>query len=335
MGKNKTKKCLIWLEPYEGWSFGDNEKLMDTGLCNRLLHWEIAQFINMKNNYQFSIIVEKDWWPELEIMDLPNTEPIKNIDLSESTPITESMLIEMFENKNFSFESDSLYADFGYIPLSEIRNKIKKTSRPSLNFFNYHPSVHFKFKDDAILNTIHNFTCESIGIHIRRGNGVTISEKKLNSIPEKFQEQYRNIEEIKTVKEPVYSFIHDEEYFFVMDEILKINPQKKFYISSDINSSLLGDFYKRYHNNLVDKDYLYSLIKNYLILDYDADFVKKNEPHIITLIDLFSLSLSEFMIGLYFSSWFYYSLHYKIKEMKDVRVLHDEINDGIENNWDE
>lgn len=45
-------KTLRWLEPYGGWSEND------TGLCNRIFHWEIAHEICKQNNYDFKIILQ-------------------------------------------------------------------------------------------------------------------------------------------------------------------------------------------------------------------------------------------------------------------------------------
>jgi hypothetical protein len=76
------KGTLRWLEPFGGWGHHNNffdyvtlEFGTDTGLCNRILHWEVAEFINEKNDFSYDILLQDLFWPELEILDLPHTHP--------------------------------------------------------------------------------------------------------------------------------------------------------------------------------------------------------------------------------------------------------------------
>jgi hypothetical protein len=77
-------KTLRWLEPFGGW--GDHSNVfdyikpefgMDTGFCNRILHWEVAHYLNEKNDFQYRILLQDVFWPELEILELPYTSPVK------------------------------------------------------------------------------------------------------------------------------------------------------------------------------------------------------------------------------------------------------------------
>ena len=45
---------LRWKEPWGGSMLPE-----DTGLCNRLMHWEIAYGINRANDFKFNILVEQ------------------------------------------------------------------------------------------------------------------------------------------------------------------------------------------------------------------------------------------------------------------------------------
>ena len=63
---NLTNKTLRWYEPFGGWGklnvnhdhFTVNLANSDTGLCNRLLHWEQAYLINKNNDYKYKIFVQ-------------------------------------------------------------------------------------------------------------------------------------------------------------------------------------------------------------------------------------------------------------------------------------
>ena len=57
---------LRWKEPWGGSMLPE-----DTGLCNRLMHWEIAYGINKVNNFKFNILVEQAFWPELQYLNIP------------------------------------------------------------------------------------------------------------------------------------------------------------------------------------------------------------------------------------------------------------------------
>ena len=59
---------LKWVEPHRGSGYITNE---DTGLCNRIYHWELGYQIAKINNMK--IEVQKMWWPELEFLNLPLT----------------------------------------------------------------------------------------------------------------------------------------------------------------------------------------------------------------------------------------------------------------------
>ena len=67
---SEYKNTLRWVEPFGGWS-KDTE---DTGLCNRIFHWEVAYDISKNNNFDYQIILEEKYWPEFKLIDLPKTK---------------------------------------------------------------------------------------------------------------------------------------------------------------------------------------------------------------------------------------------------------------------
>ena len=62
------EKTLRWVEPYGGWHEND------TGLCNRIFHWEVAFELSRHNNYEYQILLQRKYWPELSLIELPQTK---------------------------------------------------------------------------------------------------------------------------------------------------------------------------------------------------------------------------------------------------------------------
>ena len=101
-------KTIRVLEPYGGWviNYSDDElrhENLDTGLGNRLFHWLNAYRISETNNFEYKLILEKIWWPELKYIELPHTKVIdydysfneydkyKSLFIENSYPITNNM----------------------------------------------------------------------------------------------------------------------------------------------------------------------------------------------------------------------------------------------------
>ena len=51
----------------------------------------------------------------------------------------------------------------------------------------------------------------------------------------------------------LYGFIQDKYYFNIMDEILKVNPNQKFFISHDLNYELISYYKDRYGEKVMFK----------------------------------------------------------------------------------
>ena len=74
-----------------------------------------------------------------------------------------------------------------------------------------------------------------------------------------------------------------------MDNILKLNPNQKFYISSDLPDEIMGYFYEKYGDNLIDKKNILNIVYDYIV----TSGIKKSELEygnvVPNLVDLFSL----------------------------------------------
>jgi hypothetical protein len=320
------ERTLRWLEPFGGWKGFTN----DTGLCNRILHWEVAYEINRQNGYKYYILLEEKYWPENKLLDLPTTKTITNIEgdpleveklkfiavydiinkrINTAKPLYTNNIEKMFRDGNLKLENKGhYYSNFGYRELSNLysQENLKNIERPLSKIKLKHRSV-----EESIINEMKNV----VGIHIRRGNGIPYTVDDLNSLPENKRDKFSLIKRVTDEQsDTTYSFHRDDLYFNIMDNMLKINPNQKFYISSDISNELMDYFYKKYKNNLVDKTFILNVVYDYILNSgfKKSDFVYGNVVE--NLVDLFSLSYTSFLVKVPTSTWSIFAENYTKKE---------------------
>jgi hypothetical protein len=352
---------LRWLEPFGGWghhsNFFDYVKLeygTDTGLCNRIFHWEVAEFINEKNNFGYDILLQDMFWPELEILDLPHTHPvkmekfayglyypmefnrlkfltvydIKNMSVSMTTPITRDCIENAFFNEDYRLPKEA-HSDFGYY---DIKRLINFRYNPDLAV--QYPIIHLverplqkiKIKYNFIQNLLENFTKGCVGIHIRRHNGVYVTEDDINSLPDENREDYSQFIEKTNSHHNAYKFIRDDVYFKIIDGILEINPNQKIYISSDIPKSLLSQYYNRYSNNLINNSEIIKQINEFLVDNHHDVYKLKTYGNVVeNIVDLFSLSYCSFLIKSNKSTWSEFAEDYRHQPALDATNSIDKI----------
>lgn len=279
-------KFLIWLEPNNGWAVGrdlDGMEYNDTGLCNRVLHWEIAYEINRKLNFKYNILVEKEYWPELDFIDLPNTVALPQSELPrDSMPLSFKRVTSILTNSsNVPIKDTNWHSNFGY--------KILASFYGNTNFF--HPLSLIKLKDSSIESHIKEKVKDVIGLHIRRNSGVAFKEEDLDTLLPEIKHQYLRFRENNPpVKEDYIRYIKDDLYFSVIDDILQTNPTQKFYISCDLPYSLYSYYKNKYREAVITKEDL--------LVD-----VEKSSVTLGNIIDLFALSFCKFIIKSNRSSW--------------------------------
>lgn len=359
MELNKTIRIL---DPHGGWGNHDmgyyfsgdveNYSKYDTGLCNRLLHWEILEDLRVKSNDDdLKLLVQTKIWPELEILEIPNTFGIeyketygtwrsgyvydelhmKSIyDLNSktikmATPLTKKKLYSMYKKENFNFDKENhLYTDFGYQSLSSIHNYINKSCTDTKLVFNKknRPLQNIKIKHTFIKEHVEGkYRRGCIGIHIRRGNGVDITEEDIISYPENLRDEYRSfVKNNVKVKEPTYKFYSDEIYFEIIDKILETNSEQEIYISHDLPDELMKHYYDRYGNYNVktkrdDRFFYETYYSNNKI---DVYHLVKYGNVIDNVMDLMSLSHCHFIITSPHSSWSEFAYSYKNATHIDV-----------------
>jgi len=280
---------LRWKEPWGGGMIPD-----DTGLCNRIFHWELAYGINKANDFDFDILVEERFFPELKYLNFPNTSWFRkeeSLDLNYNTiddkfwrgytPITYDMMKKMSADKNYKLDTTKdYYADFGFDFIDEFSTFVEETpiliDRPLQKI-----TIKNKFLDERIKKV----TDKVVGVHIRRFPVGTYRDENdeanlRNGEPIDWDVDHDEIlkpADGQTKKDRQkelhglvkndgkvrmnfagdkegYTVINDSAYFACMDKIVELNPSQKFYISTDIPKSNLKKFYDRY--DIVDYDYV-------------------------------------------------------------------------------
>lgn len=279
-------RSLIWLEPNSGWLAGkdqDGIEYNDTGLCNRILHWEIAYEINQKLNFKYTILVEKEYWPELDYINLPNTIALPQSELpQDSIPLSFKKATSILRNGSKAFAEDvNLHSNFGY--------KILASFYGDTNFF--HPLSLIELKDSTIESHIKESVRDVVGLHIRRNSGVTFKEEDLSTLLPEIKDRYLKFRKNNPpVKEDYIRYIKDELYLSIIDGILQINPMQKFYISCDLPYNLYSYYKDRYGDTIITKEDLLASIE-------------ESSATLSNIVDLFALSFCKLIVKSNRSSW--------------------------------
>lgn len=322
-------RTIFCLEPWNG-----NHKQHDTGLGNRLIHWSAIYYISTLYD-NCKIVVEEKYWPELQFLDLPNTEAA-NI--------------------------DSEYIKSNYILLSsqDIRNIINGNKR---NIFDNNSSPYYsdkfisfeeriisvgiskiKFKNKKVNKFFEDNFSDFCSIHLRRGVGTNptfgfirdfLCHKSKKELKTYLGEYYFNFGHCPPSNH--YNIIPDSVYFSLIDEIISDNKSQKFYISSDIFESYYSYYFDRYPNNIKKKE---EYFKEFLsFFDYDEDinefynYLGVNrylwKETLTNLFDLFILSHSHTILVDSYSTWAIVASIISKKKNKINVVAHTLIRDSI------
>jgi len=291
-------KKIHLLEPYGGLvnieEFLIPYKFYDTGLCNRLYYWNDL-YRNTKTT-DYKIYVEKIWWPELDIISLPNTirydygYTIENY-ASKKKELMNNKNIAPLNNAKDTLTHNEYYSNFKYGDIDQRRIRI--------------PSI--KFKNKKLENFIKEFTKDLIGIHIRRGNGVAapvLNETYIDAGRNEGVVKESDLDILKYRRK--YKFRETEapyipnDYYMNLIELSFKRYGKKFYISSDVPDRYQSEIINNYKDCVFTYDELY---ENHL---KEFDTTKYKWPYENTfknVFDLFCLSNCSMLIDFPMSSW--------------------------------
>jgi hypothetical protein len=336
-----------WGDHNNGFYFGNDKKSatrMDTGLCNRIFHWEVfSDLITKSKEQDLHLLVQDKIWPELDLLEFPYTIGTSyrktfhewqsyydydilhmktvfdkaNQTVKLATPITKKDLFSMYKTQTFNFkDGKDWYSDFGFETLRSIYRSINPKFHKDKPLFHSHtrPLQQIRIKHTLVKEHIEKKYKGWVGIHIRRGNGVNISDDDILSYPPETRDDYRNfVKENVTVKDEAYRFYQDEVYFELIDKILAINPVQRIYISHDLPDNLMQQYFNRYGHHIIETKYN----SRYFYETYYANN-NINVPHMINygnvldnVMDLMTLSHCDFIIGSPKSSWSEFAYSYK------------------------
>lgn len=337
-------KTLRWYDPFGGWGnheifyqskYFDDKVAYDTGFCNRLFHWEVAfHIVNQPEYEDYKILLQKKIWPEWELLSFPDTLFIdyfskyhgyqsefeynqlhfKTVYDIENQKVyladrIDSKLLKDIINKKVKLKSNHYYSDFGFTPLSDF-SKLK-----DVNYIQ-----HIKIKNTHIHEELRDKYKDYIGIHIRRGNGVTYTEEDILTLPKDLQDKYRTFRETKaTVQNPLYKFYPDSVYFDLIEKIHHKHPNQKFYISHDLDDEYIGHYYSKFGTIIETKfDHRFHFEHFYGNEGLDILNLRNYSNSIDNVFDLFSLAFCGIVIGLPHSTWSLFAKNYQYKEYADI-----------------
>jgi hypothetical protein len=309
-------KTLRWREPFGGW-----EK-SDTGLCNRILHWEIAYVINKRNYFDYRILLNKTDWPELALITLPETSAfisyeydikaqdlnfvtvldVDNFDVRKASKIDTDRLYYMFGNDELYLSQDKhWYSDFGFTDINHLSKKPIDKRPLSL----------IKLRDQFIEDLLKRNSYDTVGIHIRRNSGVKYDNECAKTLPESVRDEFWGFKDKSPKINHEYPFIPDEKYFEIIDNILKVNPDQKFYISTDLPYEFFSYYKERYGDLIMTRYDFYDIVREHLV-NSEMNVNNLTRGNVIeNIIDLFSLSFCKFLISSDKSTWSEFAQHYR------------------------
>jgi hypothetical protein len=294
------EKTLTWIEDNNIWMH------YDTSFGNRVINWEIAYYISNISNPPHQIIVEKKEWPETNnFISLPNTIFVNDLKLKTQTFETNfnkfdniKRLLNGDENiinhKHIYFNID--YTNYNMIPeFADILSILYKNK--------IRPLSHIRIKNHLIDDFLRKTTKDLIGIHIRRGNGVYYELNDLVDLPENVKSKYITYRKSNEFGGESYTYTKDSVYYKIIDNFLEMNPNQKFYLSTDLPYNLIYYFVEKYKDNIMTKENLITKISDYLPHTNDKIGSDMDSLIIDDMVDIFSLSYCKFLVKSEYSTW--------------------------------
>lgn len=258
----------------------------DNAFGNRLFFWEAAYNINAKHKFKYKILLTEPWL-ELDFIYLPYTEKYNkkhHIDLNDYIIVTSELIL---------LEGQKVEYDIDYI------NKEKKL---------FSPISFVRLKNYLIEDFIRNKMKDVVGIHIRRNRGVSFSYEDVLTLPENVRQKYIQLRNKDLYAEPHFIFINDKHYFNVIDEILNLNNQQIFYLSSDLPFDMIS-YYKEKYKNIITKE---DLIKEFQFYLENSEMSTNLEKSLLNnILDIFCLCFCKFLIKANNSTWSLFAEYYR------------------------
>jgi hypothetical protein len=305
---------MSYLKLTDEWDIMEYNSNQVGGLCNRIIFWEVAYLFNQINNFKFTILLEKLYWPELNYLSIPNTKGVDEYkdDFWDGDKILDFELLLKDETYKLDTEINWVLFQQKFIEyFKHYFNFIK-------NFNSNRPLQSIDIKNDILKNTIIKKLDGVVGIHMRKGDAGTPEETiDFEEIRNRLKDKNLSDNERKELEKKSltcgqggswYETFKDERYLKIMNDIVKVKPNQKFYISTNGDKEQLKVFYDNFdildYSTILDNIEDIDKSKNYL--DYEL-----NKNCLRNVTDLFSLSYSKFLILHPESTWSKFAKWYK------------------------
>ena len=305
---------MSYLKVTDKWEEMEYNSNQAGGLCNRIIFWELAYIFNKINNFKFTILLEKLYWPELNYLSIPNTKGVDEYkdDFWGGDKILDFELLLKDETYKLDTEINWVLFQQKFIEyFKHYFNFIK-------NFNSNRPLQSIDIKNDILKNTIIKKLDGVVGIHMRKGDVGTPEETiDFEEIRNRLKDKNLSDNERKELEKKSltcgqggswYETFKDERYLKIMNDIVKVKPNQKFYISTNGDKEQLKVFYDNFdildYSTILDNIEDIDKSKNYL--DYEL-----NKNCLRNVTDLFSLSYSKFLILHPESTWSMFAKWYK------------------------
>lgn len=268
-------------------------KNRDSGWGNRLVCWEAANIINRAMGDTHIIKVLPAEYPELSAVDFPNTEYLTPDEWDKAyTPIDDSIVANWIEKQEITLPSNLSYmTNFNFQSSMDIIHDFYNKK------FDVIPKL--RFRDESLYKALRSYASEKIGIHIRRGWGVKITRHDISTIPKPYNKYYKPCPRCNKT----YSFIKDEIYYDLIDNLILENNDAKFFIGIDVNEKALDYYKEKYPNRIVTFSDIVKeneeVIKKSKILERRLQLIDMGR----ILLDFFTLAYCKTIIGSPASSW--------------------------------
>lgn len=269
----------------------------DTAFGNRMYIWTQFYYLTYRTNFEYKIVVQDEYWPELKFLNLPNTIALKKEDFH---PKQKTYKISKNHLKSIIFDNctkhlrthDYWYLDEWYI----VDGGYDELDIPN-------PYSLIKFKNPSINDILSNYFKSFVSIHIRRYHGIYSTEDDLDEMPPSLKEQYLK-ETFKPLSKTAYTYIKDEVYFKLIEKLLESDQNVKIYISTDLPEKFYKHYKTRYFKDTIkDKNDYYEKLKNVLKECFPVQFIDSNKKIVEDLLDFFVMAYSKFIIMPDYSTW--------------------------------
>jgi len=299
-------------------SMAKNCPSADSAWVERLSNWQF--FYHVSQVFGFSLLVDEYYWPEILVLDIPNTNglnltnsELKQIDYKTILDASKNLIEKVKDGKNKlsysllkeNIEDNSIFGEndknlfrctFSHVDVDE------QICFDYMNLLDRDQKVlkQFKFKNNDVNKFFENNFSNIVSMQIRRGSGIRVQKEYIETLKEHvdpkiiknyYQHLYKVGGEFNACSYPLHS---DEYYYSIIEKILENDPNQKIYVSYDVPKSFINHILEKYPNNLVTKhNYLdeYLNFFNDLNLKSDNHFLSL-EKTVINLLDFFALAHS-------------------------------------------